>query len=394
MDKINVDHMLAIEEPFIKAPLEQLKRVVRQSQKQTERETSQVSAALSGLAKDKGNTAEAHNTLDELINRLQTLKRKLEEVRDEESLLIQRSKQRATDLNQLSSFESASQPEFQRWSRARLDRILVDFMLRNGNVKTAELLAQNGNIEHFADTSLFLLVMSTERELRENHSCSSALQWCAENRSALRKIQSSLEFELRLQEFIEYIRQRQNPAAIAYAKKHLIAWSDTQMPRIQRAMTLLAFSPETMCPPYRSMFDEARWDQLACEFRSVIFCLFNLPPQPLLHLLLQTGLSALKTPACVSDDSVEHNRNCPVCQADTLGKLARDLPLSHHVNSNLVCRISGEKMDENNPPMRLPNGYVYSFNSLSEMAAKHGKIRCPRTNESFILNEAKKLFIS
>ncbi|KAJ2455699.1 GID complex subunit containing RING finger motif [Coemansia sp. RSA 2336] len=394
MDKINVDHMLAIEEPFIKAPLEQLKRVVRQSQKQAERETSQVSAALSGLAKDKSNAAEAHRTLDDLINRLQTLKRKLEEVRDEESLLIQRSKQRATDLSQLSSFESASQPEFQRWSRARLDRILVDFMLRNGNVKTAELLAQNGNIEHFADTSLFLLVMSTERELRENHSCSSALQWCAENRSALRKIQSALEFELRLQEFIEYIRQGNNPAAIAYAKKHLVAWSDTQMPRIQRAMTLLAFSPKTMCPPYRSMFDETRWDQLACEFRAVIFSLFNLPPQPLLHLLLQTGLSALKTPACVSDDSVEHNRNCPVCQADTLGKLARDLPLSHHVNSNLVCRISGEKMDENNPPMRLPNGYVYSYNSLSEMAAKHGKIRCPRTNEAFSLNEAKKLFIS
>ncbi|KAJ2845411.1 GID complex subunit containing RING finger motif, partial [Coemansia brasiliensis] len=153
MDKINVDHMLAIEEPFIK----QLKRVVRQSQKQAERETSQVSAALSALAKDGGNAAEAHSTLDGLIERLQTLKRKLEEVRDEESLLIQRSKQRATDLGQLSSFESASQPEFQRWSRARLDRILVDFMLRNGNVKTAELLAQNGNIEHFADTSLFSL---------------------------------------------------------------------------------------------------------------------------------------------------------------------------------------------------------------------------------------------
>ncbi|KAJ2835963.1 GID complex subunit containing RING finger motif [Coemansia erecta] len=396
MDKINVDHMLAIEEPFIKAPLEQLKRVVRQSQKQSERSASQVSAVLGNMAKqgDAMDDEEVDQELGGLIDRLKTLKRKLEEAKSEEALLIQRSKQRATDLNELSSFESSSVPEFQRWCRSRLDRVLIDYMLRNGSVDTAKLLAKNGNLEHFADSSLFELVMSIERELCEQHSCSGALLWCAENRSALRKIQSALEFELRLQEYIEMIRARQTVEAIVYAKKHLTAWSDTQMARIQRAMTLLAFAPATQCAPYKNMFDEARWDQLAREFRSVIFRLFNLPAQPLLHLLLQTGLSALKTPACVSDDPVEHNRNCPVCQTDTLGKLAQDLPLSHHVNSNLVCRISGEKMDDNNPPMRLPNGYVYSFNALSDMAAKHGKIKCPRTDQLFSMNDAKKLFVS
>ncbi|KAJ1933279.1 GID complex subunit containing RING finger motif, partial [Linderina pennispora] len=248
---------------------------------------------------------------------------------------------------------------------------------------------------HFADSSLFTLVMRIERDLKEQHLCQSTLQWCADNRSALRKIDSSLEFELRLQEYIELIRARNTAEAIVYAKKHLVAWSETQMPRIQRAMTLLAFPPDTPCPPYRAMFDIGRWDTLAQEFRMVIFQLHHLPSQPLLHLLLQTGLSALKTPACISDDDAEHNRNCPVCQRDTLGKLAQDLPLSHHVNSNLVCRITGENMNEDNPPMRLPNGYVYSFNSLNEMAANNsGKVKCPRTSETFGLAECKKLFIS
>ncbi|KAJ2018072.1 GID complex subunit containing RING finger motif [Coemansia sp. S610] len=127
----------------------------------------------------------------------------------------------------------------------------------------------------------------------------------------------------------------------------------------------------------------------------VIFRLYNLPSQPLLHLLLQTGLSALKTPACQSDDASEHNRNCPVCQTDTLGKLAEGLPLSHHSNSNLVCRITGEKMNEDNPPMRLPNGYVYSLSSLTEMSKKlGGMVKCPRSGEMFMLKDAKKLFIS
>ncbi|KAJ1994419.1 GID complex subunit containing RING finger motif [Coemansia spiralis] len=397
MDKINVDHMLAIEEPFMKAPLEQLKRSLRQSQKLVERETQQVNSAISSMVNNHDNlsAAEVNKTLGELVERLQTLKRKLEEAKQEETQLIRRSKQRATDLNELSTFTSTTQPEFQRWCRTRMDRILIDYMLRNGNVETAERLIENSHLEHFADTSLFALVMSTERELREENSCRSALQWCVENRSALRKIQSTLEFELRLQEFIEMIRERKTPDAIAYAKKHLAAWSDTEMPRFQRAMTLLAFSPSTNCPPYKNMFDMSRWDHLAHQFRMVIFQLFDLPAQPLLHLLLQTGLSALKTPACVSADPTEHNRNCPVCHTETLGKLAKDLPLSHHVNSNLVCRITGDKMNEDNPPMRLPNGFVYSLNSLTDMAAKNdGKVKCPRSGQVFSFSDAKKLFIS
>ncbi|KAJ1663678.1 GID complex subunit containing RING finger motif [Coemansia sp. RSA 1813] len=397
MDKVNVSNMLAIEEPFMKAPLEQLKRSIRQSQKQAERETAQINVAINSMIKNKETLSaeEMDKTLGGLIERLQTLKRKLEEAKLEEAQLIRRSRQRAADLNEINSFTSTTQPEFQRWCRTRMDRVLIDYMLRNGNVDTAQRLIEQGNLEHFADTSLFALVMSTERELRENHSCRGALQWCAENRSALRKVQSTLEFELRLQEFVEMAREQKVFEAIAYSKKYLVAWSDTELPRIQRAMTLLAFSPGTNCAPYKNMFDMNRWDYLSHQFRMVIFQLFDLPAQPLLHLLLQTGLSALKTQACVSEDPMEHNRNCPVCHADTLGRLAQDLPLSHHVNSNLVCRITGEKMNEDNPPMRLPNGYVYSSSSISDMASKNdGKIKCPRSGQIFNISEAKKLFIS
>lgn len=36
--------------------------------------------------------------------------------------------------------------------------------------------------------------------------------------------------------------------------------------------------------------------------------------------------------------------------------------MAHCANSRLVCKISGEVMNENNPPMMLPNGYVYGYN--------------------------------
>lgn len=67
----------------------------------------------------------------------------------------------------------------------------------------------------------------------------------------------------------------------------------------------------------------------------------------------------------VKDDLHEHpdmpigNVDCPTC-GDELKVLAREVPMSHHVNSTIVCRISGQVMDSDNEPMAFPNGYVYS----------------------------------
>ena len=77
----------------------------------------------------------------------------------------------------------------------------------------------------------------------------------------------------------------------------------------------------------------------------------------MLHLALYGGLASLKLSACY--DPGTQNRDCPVCDA-SFRELAKEVPFSHHVNSTIVCRLSGRIMDENNPPMCFPNGYVYS----------------------------------
>ena len=51
-------------------------------------------------------------------------------------------------------------------------------------------------------------------------------------------------------------------------------------------------------------------------------------------------------------------------------------------------------MDEHNPPLALPNGHVYSKNTLRAMAARNGGlVTCPRTGESFKLTDCRKAFI-
>lgn len=61
--------------------------------------------------------------------------------------------------------------------------------------------------------------------------------------------QSTLEFDLRLQEYIELARIRDTMVAITYMNKHLIQWKDTHLKQIREASALLAYPPGT--PPGR-----------------------------------------------------------------------------------------------------------------------------------------------
>lgn len=207
-------------------------------------------------------------------------------------------------------------------------------------------------------------------------------------------LQSSLEFELRLQEYIELCRAGRPFEAIAYARKHLRAWQDTHGEPIQRACSLLCFPASTTCKPYKRLYDVARWANLVASFRKAVYELHALPPQPLLAYAVHAGLSSLKVPACGAHESA--NVDCPVCDRQALGGLAHEVPSSHQVNSTIVCKISGKVMDGDNGPLAFPvSGMVYSREALEEMASKNnGEVTCPRTGEKVQFTELRKVFIS
>ncbi|KAG6831708.1 hypothetical protein H0H87_004364 [Tephrocybe sp. NHM501043] len=274
-------------------------------------------------------------------------------------------RERIHHLMSIEAIAATNGSEYGRWADTRLDRWLVDWCLRSGMEKTARRLAEEKNIETLVDIDLFMDIRRIEHALSQN-SCTEALVWCNENKVALRKIKSPLEFDLRLQEFIELSRARKAQEAITYAQKHLVAWQETHLQQIRTASALLAFPSNTTCTPYKRLYDLSRWQNLIHTFRTAIYSLNTLPTEPLLHLALYAGLASLKLPVCY--DPVTKNVDCPVCDgsADSgtqglgMGQLAQEVPLSHHANSTIVCRISGKIMDEDNPPMAFPDGHVYS----------------------------------
>jgi macrophage erythroblast attacher len=146
------------------------------------------------------------------------------------------------------------------------------------------------------------------------------------------------------------------------------------------------------------MYSPARWTYLSHLYTTTHHTLISLPTQPLLHIALSAGLSALKTPAChsryASSSSNSHSTTtkvCPICSTE-LNELARNVPYAHHTKSYVES-----------DPIVLPNGRIYGRKGLEDLQrkliggvgeVKDGELRDPTTGEVFQWNEVKKVYIS
>eukprot|EP00249_Psilotum_nudum_P007998 c20969_g1_i1 orf=314-1543(+) len=383
----SVAESLKLEHQFMKAPYEHLKKSMRASHRLVEKEVNAVVAGVAEAVAKDFTKEEAVQHLTTLVSRLQGLKRKLDESTKTEQMEVQRSRARLDHLQMLDVGGKESQ---QRWNNIRVDRILVDYMLRSSYYETAMKLAESSNMQDLVDIDIFLDAKKVVESLR-NWDCSEALVWCAENKSKLKKSKSKFEFKLRIQEFIELVRAEHMMEAIAYARKYLAPWGSTNMKELQQAMATLAFKSTTECPGYKVLFDANQWDILIQHFKQEFCKLYGMTLEPLLNIYLQAGLSALKTPFCYEENCTKED---PLSQ-ETFRQLAAPLPFSKHIHSKLVCYITKELMDEDNPPMVLPNGYVYSKKALEDMAKRNnGVVTCPRSGYVCNFIDLAKAYIS
>lgn len=79
--------------------------------------------------------------------------------------------------------------------------------------------------------------------------------------------------------------------------------------------------------------------------------------------------------------SVPRSRADPL-RSDKYARLAKGLPRPKISHSQLLCALSGDILDEHNPPLVLPNGYAYGERALrAQAAAGGGFVTCPITGE-------------
>lgn len=134
-----------------------------------------------------------------MIARAQTLKRKLEALHGEETALHASQRARIQHLQDLHEIPSLADAKFDEWSRVRLDRMLVDYLLRRGYTDSAAQLAKDKGIEKLVDVQAFLACGGIEESLRMGRT-GEALAWCGENKQALKKVDVSEYRESRHEE--------------------------------------------------------------------------------------------------------------------------------------------------------------------------------------------------
>lgn len=195
------------------------------AQKTLDRELNQVQNVAADLEKElyKGKVCEINRLIGGVVERLQVLKRKADESITEELAAGFVCKRRLDHLREIIPLPppsvqndkiiklppknrvktEAKENEVEKltpnqWKKIRLDRMIVEHFLRLGYYKSAERLAIRSNIRDLTNLDIF----HTSREVEEdliNHRTTKCTIWCMDNKSKLRKINSNIEFQLRIQ---------------------------------------------------------------------------------------------------------------------------------------------------------------------------------------------------
>ncbi|KAK4192076.1 CTLH/CRA C-terminal to lish motif domain-containing protein [Podospora australis] len=419
------------DQPLLRLPYELLRKNFRSAHYHIEWDSNFVKDLLkqtaNGSVTGKLSQQDVVNNLDQMLARMNGLKRKLTACAEEENRLYRQADARVSHLRELANVHTVDDVKYESWSRQRLDRLIVDYMLRHGYTASATSLAQEREMLELVDIDTFV-AMANVRTSLQNGSVTEALAWCSDNKKELRKSGSNLEFMLRCQQYIELVRNLKLIEAITHAKKYIIPFTETYPTEANHIAGLLAHSTHTHhVEPYASYFSPSRWQMLADLFTEANLKLLGLPMFPLLHIALSSGLSALKTPACHSREQnqsqqgkqpsssangistapnkksatpeaqgrdKEHHGTaslttsvCPICSTE-LNALARNVPYAHHSQSHLL----------EHDLMILPNGRVYGKARLDEYATMSslppGKIKDLVTGQIFEADSLRKVFIT
>ena len=290
-------------------PYELSRRNFKNAQRVIEHASAALTTSLTATTKAASKTAAPDATLESLdvmISKMQGLKRKLEGLHEEEQRIQRSAKARLQHLQDLYEVQSLVDVKYDEWSRTRLSRLLVDYLLREGYSESAAHLAQSKEIGDLVDVDAFVACHKIERSLREGMSTALVLEWCKEQGKELKKAGSMLEFELRLQQYIELVRQGHEAGisgmdgvesegfamngvsigggggeaklveARAHAKKYLSTSGDFEL--LGRAAGLLAYRPWDKVEPYAVC-------RLCNDFQQPLNCLTDLLSSPSTLLL-------------------------------------------------------------------------------------------------------------
>eukprot|EP00817_Percolomonadidae_sp_ATCC50343_P000083 CAMPEP_0117426044 /NCGR_PEP_ID=MMETSP0758-20121206/6224_1 /TAXON_ID=63605 /ORGANISM="Percolomonas cosmopolitus, Strain AE-1 (ATCC 50343)" /LENGTH=373 /DNA_ID=CAMNT_0005210951 /DNA_START=111 /DNA_END=1232 /DNA_ORIENTATION=+ len=363
--------------------LEGMKLSLKESQKKMEKEMKICMKAADTLKKKnkKKSTKEEYKAyIDKFLTRVKAIKHAIITSEDQKDMEMKCIEERVNYLNGLKK-----KGKQQKWFQTRLNRMIVDHMMREGQHEAAKQLAKTTNIESLVDLKLFKEIQEIERDL-EQHCVTMALAWCKTHHSKMTI--SKLEFELHAQAYIQLVIKGESKKAIEYARTYLSTYKTLFEKDIHILGALLAFPKDTTITKYATYYAPQRWTYLQKLFRSAHYALYARTHHAPLKLSLQAGMTALHTP--MTDESIHD----PLCH-EPYKTLVTKLPYASPGQTHIYCRLSAKRIDEDNPLLYFPqSGQGYSKQALKEMAqTMNGYVVDPISKERVLFDQLKRAYL-
>lgn len=308
----------------------------------------------------------------------------------------------------ISFFIRCSQDEVavKQWYRHQVDRLIEDYLVREGDYDRAMEFSAEANLSEFEDVDLFIGKVKPVLESMKRGDIKEVSKWMHSNASKLKKLDSNLvarfELELRLQEFLSMAQVGDMTEALGFAQTTLLSYiemGDYFATRVKHAMSSLLFLKTQDSPITQEFLGPQRWEFLIQEFHKLFYHMYGLSQEPLLSIASMAGLQATVTPTCVRHASKTNGTiqsssaiiDCPAC-AESWKHILPLVPLPHRATSSLVCPITHRPIDETNYAMALPNGQVYSKQAI-DLHSDDSTFTDPNSGASFETSSIRRVFI-
>ncbi len=383
---------------------------IAKSLKQTIRRESKLCSRVKHQANDLITGKKQPNELDNMyysfVKQLATIKESHEALSRDISDLCSRAR-------------FIEEPEIESIQQ-RLSALIADYLFRQDFKGAASALAKHAEVEGLCDFEDMSRRATVAGELREGNT-ESAISWCEDNAARLKKLGSPFRARLAIFELRQRVAERdeavykrssakKDVSAIQAEDKQqsavLLAWARREVApaisscppnhRTELMKQFQALCGAAMFPPSsEGQMSRYKFDTDAVEEGEKLATLFSTLHEGsslqhgLLTSLFAMGCTAVRTQLCTPTPGAA----CPTCNPN-VHPMAKTLPLSEKVVSRVICRYSGRPMTDSNPPLMLPNGNVYSTETVHKLAeVNDGRVIDPFTKDEYPLADAVKVFI-
>ena len=271
----------------------------------------------------------------------------------------------------------------------------------------AQAFSTDAKLTDFEDVDLYIGKVKPVVEGLMSGNLDEVQKWLHTNSLKLKKVEGNsvakFELELHLQVFSSHVIAGNASSAIAYAQSTFLPYTEMGgewAERVKQAMGFLVFVGMTDSPTLQQFRGEDRYRYLIDQFLKIFFNLYGLPDTALLSIAVASGLHAISTPVCQShshqsssQSNNSANTDCPSCNPD-LKEAVKSIPLPNRPTSSLVCPVTRKPIDEDNPPMALPNGQVYSKAAIDQGSRNAESIFVdPKTGDHVPVADIRRVFI-